>query len=719
MNCNEVYETGLLSHHYTNTAYPLTPKSFMQYRLTDENEIYDFVREEWKKVDELCLYIHVPFCESHCTFCEYTVLEKTSEADEDIYVNLLLKEMVMYAELLRGKKIIGYDLGGGTPTKLSVDNLKRITDAVKAMFTFKEGVVFSIETTPIIAANEPEKIKSVYDMGYRRISMGMQTVSEELLQKLGRDGSLSLYERAVENIRRAGFERFNIDLMYGFLHQTDQDFDRTVRYAIGLLPEYITLYRNRYKGTKIEYEAGGVSIYKAMYQYHIAYRMLTENGYAANVGKNTFSRIKNDYGTSDYLTARVIHGIPYVGMGLGAQSFGMNYLAYNLGATKTKMERYKKAICAGKFPFQDVYQLPQDECIAKMISTSFYFAFVDLEAFYKRFGIDFFEKFSDEVKFLLDNQLIEMKGKRIYLTERGADFINGIIPLFYSENSKKELKSSFSNKKCSEKSDEEIFLSAYNMDHFDRPSVTTDIATFTIRSEREANYRLNCEPKLSLLLIRRGEHPYINCWALPGGFLKMNETIEQCAYRELTEETNIVPAALMPVGVFSDCERDPRGRVISNAFVSIVSEETVKAIGGDDAIDAKWFEIRFEKQEEEYVLILKRDDISIVARMKESESKFGHTRFEVIDQGGLAFDHAAIIATALTSLRNHIQAFDIIFDFLPEKFTLTSLQKVQETILGISVLPANFRRKVAKYVEETNEYVEGAGHRPAKLFRKK
>ena len=198
MNCREVFETGLLYHHYANTAYPLTPHSFMQYRIGNRDEIYDFVVSEWKKTDALSLYIHVPFCKQRCKFCEYVVLEHTDDSIEDEYVDLLLKEMQMYAEILKCKKIVGYDLGGGTPAKLSVRNLKRITEAVNTLFDIEPGTVFSVETTPVIAANEPEKIQALYDLGYRRISMGVQTVSEKLLSALGREGSASVYERQLK-----------------------------------------------------------------------------------------------------------------------------------------------------------------------------------------------------------------------------------------------------------------------------------------------------------------------------------------------------------------------------------------------------------------------------------------------------------------------------------------------------------------------------------------
>ena len=100
-------------------------------------------------------------------------------------------------------------------------------------------------------------------------------------------------------------------------------------------------------------------------------------------------------------------------------------------------------------------------------------------------------------------------------------------------------------------------------------------------------------------------------------------------------------------------------------------------------------------------------------------TSFGSTRFRITDRGGLAFDHAAIIASALTALRSAAKHYETIFDFLPERFTLSALQRVHETVTGSSVIPANFRRTVSRYVEETGEYLRGEGHRPAKLYRKK
>ncbi len=269
-------------------------------------------------------------------------------------------------------------------------------------------------------------------------------------------------------------------------------------------------------------------------------------------------------------------------------------------------------------------------------------------------------------------------------------------------------------------SEESSFLSAYKLSDYERPSVTADIVVLRLRTEDSENYRQNSNTKLSLLLIKRGGHPFKDCWALPGGFLNPDETIEQCALREVEEETSLKPASLMSIGLFSEPKRDPRGWIISNAFVSVLGSDKVEQQSGDDAKDAQWFDVSFEQDNEDiFHLNLSYRDTELKATLKEENSDFGMTSFSIIDSGELAFDHAKIIAKALTALRNSAKDFEVIFDFLPEKFTLTELQNVQETIMNISILSANFRRKVAGYVEETDEYTQGAGHRPAKLYKKR
>jgi len=274
------------------------------------------------------------------------------------------------------------------------------------------------------------------------------------------------------------------------------------------------------------------------------------------------------------------------------------------------------------------------------------------------------------------------------------------------------------SKKVTNNFEEKEFLKSYNIEMYDRPSITTDIVAFKIRSKEGDTYRHNAKSNLSILLVRRGEYPFKDKWALPGGFLRKEETIEECAYREIKEETGVLPVSLMPIGVFSDIDRDPRGRIVSNAYLSIISDDATP-FAGTDATEAKWFDVSFEELNDDCKLTLSNENIVIECQLKKLETIFKKTDFGIINGDQLAFDHARIISTAIALLRESSKDYDLILDFLPEKFTLTELQNVTEAIMNVTLTPANFRRKVSEFVMETDEQLSGVGHRPAKLFKRK
>lgn len=577
--CEELFDMGIKFHHYTNTAYPLRVNSLAEYELHDVDAIRKVVEVNIRKQKEINLYVHVPYCKTRCKFCEYVVLNDPNEESQDKYTDYLLREMEMYRHIVGDIPVVGFDLGGGTPLYLNNDNLKRITEKIKT-FKFKGGVSWSIETTPVIAANDLEKIRFVKELGYDRISMGFQTVSATLLESLGREGSAFIYERAVKNIREAGFKRLNIDLMYGFLNQTDEDFANTVKYTIAMNPEYVTLYRNRYKGTKLEKESQGVSLFKANRQYDIAYTLLKEAGYVANVGKNTFSKVEGDMGTSDYLTTRVVNATSYIGMGLGAQSFVGDYLAYNLGCDNHKMDRYFAALDRNELPINDIADMPRDEVRAKALSVMFYFGFISMKSYRNRFNEDFRMVFADEIAYLERNELMHFVDDDTFiLTEYGAHHIYGIIPLFYSQRSKVEM-FDMAQRILNPAKGEAIYLEKYNRKQYDAPSVAADLVILS-------------KDKKQILLVTRGSHPYANCLALPGGFYAPeDDTIEQCAIRELQEETGVTVdmADLELTKVSSGKGRDPRGWIVSVAY-KVVLKEDVKPLANSDVILCKWYDI--------------------------------------------------------------------------------------------------------------------------------
>jgi len=277
------------------------------------------------------------------------------------------------------------------------------------------------------------------------------------------------------------------------------------------------------------------------------------------------------------------------------------------------------------------------------------------------------------------------------------------------------------------------FLGTYDANRFERPSVTVDMLIFTVTEEKKKNYRKLPEKVLKLLMIKRGDHPYMNQWALPGGFVHMNESLNDAANRELKEETNIDNIYMEQLYTWGDVTRDPRTRVISASYMALVDSSNLVIKSNDDADDAKWFTIACKLYQEQRTLterghILQRffklnlsneEQIltAVLKIVKTVEGKVTRTEREIIESNGMAFDHAKIIEYGVDRLRSKIEYSDIAFNLMPELFTLTDLQQVYEVILDTELLKANFRRKTADMVTETNEHTKDAGHRPSKLFR--
>ncbi len=284
--------------------------------------------------------------------------------------------------------------------------------------------------------------------------------------------------------------------------------------------------------------------------------------------------------------------------------------------------------------------------------------------------------------------------------------------------------------------EEKDFLKDYDISRYDRPSLTADMAVFAILTAEDATeYRKDPRKQLGVLMIRRGTFPYKDCYALPGGFARKDESIEETAFRELKEETSLDSAFLEPFGMFSKPGRDPRGWIISQGFLALVDAEKYQIRAGSDAWEAKWFYIDVEQEEMKkhvrkdsaeictrYCLKLERDGEVLSALVEERRTFQSHHEtvvYEVLEDDGFAFDHAEIIIRAYLALRDRTeQSGRIVFDLMPEFFTLNTLQEAHEIILGEKLLTPNFRRKMAPYVIETDAMVTGAGHRPAKLFRR-
>ncbi|WP_159943931.1 MULTISPECIES: NUDIX domain-containing protein [unclassified Nocardiopsis] len=207
-------------------------------------------------------------------------------------------------------------------------------------------------------------------------------------------------------------------------------------------------------------------------------------------------------------------------------------------------------------------------------------------------------------------------------------------------------------------------------------SVTVDLVIFTLR-----------EDDLHVLLIERGNEPYRGASALPGGYVRPRESLDGAALRELREETGLDGRALHleQLGAYGDPGRDPRGRVITVAYLALGPDLPVP-VAGTDAADAVWVPVR-----------------------------------RALGPGfGLAFDHGAILADAVEKARERLEYTTVAVSFCREPFAISDLRRVYEVIWGIALDPSNFRRKVLKtagFVEPTGERRAAEAGRPAALYR--
>lgn len=229
------------------------------------------------------------------------------------------------------------------------------------------------------------------------------------------------------------------------------------------------------------------------------------------------------------------------------------------------------------------------------------------------------------------------------------------------------------------KQTEAEFLAQYNPAEFERPSVTVDVAILTVQ-----------EGELRVLLVQRADHPFREAWALPGGFVRMDESLDDAARRVLSTKGGVQGVYLEQLGAFGAVGRDPRTRVISVLFFALVPPDALRPAQG-----------RLMR-----VALAPRSAAPAAAQDGEQTLS-------------LAFDHAEMLGAVVRRLRQNLARSPMAYSLLPERFSLRQLHAVYEAVLGRSLNYPAFRRTIlgAGVLLATGEREEEVGHRPAELYR--
>lgn len=389
-----------------------------------------------QELGEVLLYVHVPFCEAKCFYCNFAVDVRRDSELHAKYVTGIETELARLADLIPSHATIpGIDIGGGTPTLLPAHDLARLVGALapwRARCTRARPL--SIETTPRIAACEPEKIAILADGGVERVSVGLQSTNDDHLKNVNRSAQRELGELALRNLRASKMARVNVDLIFALPGQTRahwlDDLARVTDAGVDSITTYDCLYRGKGRAlTRRTPSLPTQDVYRELYD--TAYEFLTSRGYHAPYGSVNYSQHAGETGTSAYYEGRLFDALPYIGVG--------NYASSMLGSqwwfAPYGVNEWLRAVDAGeRLPVGVCYDLPLREQLAKQILLMLNFGRIDDGRVRAAFGASLMDILPDKIAFALgESLLIEVPGGWS-VAPGGFGRLPELRALFYSDD---------------------------------------------------------------------------------------------------------------------------------------------------------------------------------------------------------------------------------------------------------------------------------------------
>ena len=402
-----------------NTSYPLDPSDWAAYRVPGP---LSFERDR-----RLSFYIHIPFCKQLCSFCEYT---RMLCPDEDVQRNYLLAvacDIERFKQQYPDITLLGFDIGGGTPTSLSKANFSLLMQTYQKAIA---GLSLDVNYEPSIEGTfntlSEHKLEEMAKHGFHRLSLGVQSSCSSVLHHHHRaTSSESMMSSWIEKAWNKGIKKVNLDFMYGLEGQNESTIQQDLELVSHLKPQQVTLYELRTNMLSTKESLTKEELYG---QYTLYYKGLVAMGYKARFGQNTFSVDAADEGVSSYLRERMLNGAAYKGFGMSAQSMSSTGVAYNAGKLAVMPQNELRA---DGYPEQFTYLLPSTELASKYMAISAYHGSFSIGRL-KDFGVS--EKWlNDTLDFCIGEGLMH-KGEdgRMYVSPKGFVHVGALFSLFYT-----------------------------------------------------------------------------------------------------------------------------------------------------------------------------------------------------------------------------------------------------------------------------------------------
>ncbi len=375
---------------------------------------------------KLGLYLHFPFCISKCPYCDFNSYQLKEDNQISSYISALYQEINVYSRKLKKSNITTIYLGGGTPTILSGVQIYNILEFCKDKFTINKDAEITIEANP--GTLDGKKLKLLIESGINRLSLGAQSFNNLFLKKLGRIHNTQDIINSYSSAREIGFSNINIDIMFALPDQTTEDLQVTLKKAVSLKPDHLSLYNLTIKpGTEYykKYKRGKLKLPtedEEFDMYNRAINFLEENGFEQYEIANFARPYKRSMHNLIYWQNK-----PYLGIGAGAYSFikGYRYMNYENPA------RYIKEIMSGKLPVDNGEKLSLRKRMIETIILGLRTKDgVGNKKFKTRFGVNLNDIFPEQIIKLVNLGLLQKDKYKIKLTKKGIFLANTVFREF-------------------------------------------------------------------------------------------------------------------------------------------------------------------------------------------------------------------------------------------------------------------------------------------------
>lgn len=402
-----------------NTSYPLNPSDWAAYRVPGSLPFENDSR--------MSFYIHIPFCKQLCSFCEYTRMLCPDETVQRDYLLAIANDIRHFRQKYQDITLLGFDIGGGTPTSLSEKNFALLMQIYQAAIS---GLKLDDKYEPSIEGTfntlSEQKLEEMAKNGFHRLSLGVQSSCNSVLhQHLRGSSNEAIMSSWLEKAWDKGIKKVNLDFMYGLKGQNESTIHQDLELIRRLKPQQVTLYELRTNMILEKETFCKEELYEQYVQY---FDGLIAMGYNAHFGQNTFSVDATDEGVSSYLRERMLNGAAYKGFGMSAQSMSSSGLAYNVGKLAVVPQNELKA---EGYPEQFTYLLPSDELASKYMAISAYNGSFSINRL-RDIGLS--EDFLNEVLDFCIGEGLFYKGNsdRVFVSRKGFVHYGALFSLFYS-----------------------------------------------------------------------------------------------------------------------------------------------------------------------------------------------------------------------------------------------------------------------------------------------